>query len=150
MMSPCRRPARNSMVRSRSHTGALPSRSMSARRVIGRAASSAWGGGRWPAACAALGARGGSEMALDGRNQLRADRGAALLVELADTGGARHVDLGHESANDVETDEQHPLCRQRRTDLACEPAIAVIQRTCDTAGARGEVDTMITACGDES
>src|SRR5215469_15757959 len=87
-------------------------------------------------------------MPLDRRDQLLADRGAALLVELADAGGTRHVDLGHEIADDIEPDEQHSPRRKRRTDLPRKPAVAVVQRTCDTARPRGEIAAVITAGGD--
>ena len=149
MMSPWRSPARKSMVSSRSQTGALPSRSMSARRVIRRSssASRAAGGGR-RAAAGALRARRRGEAPLDGGHQLIADRGAALLVDLADASRARHVDLGHESTDHIEADEQHPPRRERRADLAREPAVTLIERPGDPARSRGEIAAVVPARGD--
>src|SRR5256885_4044283 len=108
MTSPCSRPARNSMVSNRSQTGALPSRRMSARRAMRLLASTP--GGRGGARGRA--ARRAGEAPLDGRHQQLPDADPKLLVELADPGGTGDVDLGHEAADHVEADEQHPLDRK--------------------------------------
>src|SRR5438132_611529 len=139
MTSPCRSPARNSMVSSRSQTGAWPSRSLSARRAIAWVPLSLPPRGRRQARTA----RPGREVPLDGGDQQLPDAGTTLLVELADPGGARDVDLGHEPTDHVEPDEQHAFRGERRADLAREPAVAIVERAGDPGRAGGEVAPMI-------
>src|SRR5438067_13094504 len=83
----------------------------------------------------------------DGGDQQLPDAGTTLLVELADPGGARDVDLGHEPTDHVEPDEQHALRGERRADLAREPAVAIVQRAGDPGRAGGEVAPMILRRG---
>src|SRR4029077_10723060 len=127
MMSPCSRPARNTMVSSRSHTGATPSRSISARRAmeLPRAPS----------------ARGG--LPLERLDEQFPDMDRELLLEFTDARGTRDVDLGDEAADDVESDEQHAARGERRSDLSGEPAVALVQRPAHPLGAGGEVAAMI-------
>src|SRR5438132_14208012 len=82
-------------------------------------------------------------MPLDGGDQQLPDAGTTLLVELADPGGARDVDLGHEPTDHVEPDEQHAFRGERRADLAREPAVAIVERAGAPGRAAGEVATMI-------
>src|SRR5215472_661282 len=88
-----------------------------------------------PAPSLAPPARCGVEAPLDDLDQQRADVGAELLVELADAGGARHVDLGDEAPDHIEADEHHAPGGHRRADLARQPAVAISQRAADTLGA---------------
>src|SRR5271156_3604378 len=85
----------------------------------------------------------GVQAPLDGGNHELADVDAELLVELADPGGARDVDLGHEAADDVEADQQHAPGTECRADLPGEPAVAVVERPADAARTGGKVAAVI-------
>src|SRR5258708_307626 len=142
MTRPCSSPARNSMVRRRSQTGALPSRSMSARRAMEAPSAPRGGAGRYGRRASP------GEPPLDGGDQEVGGVHSALLLELADAGRARHVDLGHEAADHIEADEEHPLRGECRPDLAGEPAVALVERAADTPGTGREVAAMVPGAGD--
>src|SRR3954464_10940564 len=103
----------------RSRVGATPSRSCSAREAISGFA------GAYPA--------------LEGGNYHISDIEPELPVEFTDSGRTRDVDLGDESADDVDADEHHSLRRERGADFRGQPAITFGELASYTGRAGREV-----------
>src|SRR6187455_1623327 len=114
MMTPCTSAAMNTVVVRRSRVGATPSRSCIARDIS-----------------AFLGAYA----ALDCGNYHISDIEPELLVEFTNSCRTRDVDLGNESADDVDADEHHSLLRERRADFGGEPAVALVEFATHAGGA---------------
>src|SRR6187402_2258492 len=88
MMTPCTSAAMKTVVVSRSRVGATPSRSCIARALISLFL--------------------GAYAALDCGNYHIANIEPELLVEFTNSCRTRDVDLGNETADDVDPDEDHP------------------------------------------
>src|SRR6478736_6741930 len=122
MMTPCTSAAMNTVVVSRSRVGATPSRSCIARDIS-----------------AFLGAYA----ALDSGNYHISDIEPELLVEFTNSCRTRDVDLGNESADDVDADEDHSQLRELGADLGRQPAIAVIEFASYAGRTRGEIPAVV-------
>src|SRR5690554_5419823 len=76
----------------------------------------------------------GLEAAFDGVHQHPGDIGAALVIDLAHAGGARHVDLGGVVADQVEAHEHPPRLADHR--LQPVPPAARLPRVSPAMGTR--------------
>src|ERR1700683_319671 len=78
------------------------------------------------------------QTALDRPHQVSANIDAKLLIQFADAGGARHVNLRDISADHLEPPEQHSSLRKLGPPLTRAPAVALIEAAADAARAGGE------------